>query len=468
MTSLATTWSSEYDGVTTVHPVGFALVLACGMAVLLLPRRYAVWPFIFLACFVSSAQRIVVLGADFNFLRIMVLFGTMRVLLMRETHPFRWRPVDVVILTWGVCKTTIYTILHETPAAFVFQLGTTYDAIGMYFLFRMLIRDWDDLQCVIRGVILISLPVAGIFLVEYLTHRNLFAAFGGVREVTWIREGRLRCQGAFSHPILAGAFFATLLPLAVAQFWQAGMRKGLAILGAGETMFIIYACASATPVMALAFAAAGAACFVLRRHMRWVRWSIVLAVVVLHMAMTAPVWHLLARANVVGGATGWHRYNLIDQAINRFDEWWLIGTQSTAHWGWLMFDVTNQYVMEGVRGGLLTLALFIVIVSLTFRHVGALVRTAGHDRAKLVLTWALGVSLLVHVTNFIAISYFGQMTFLWYLSLAMINSMSPAPAPKARRAAGARRIAGRGRRYDARPSYRPACPALGATRPASA
>jgi hypothetical protein len=94
--------------------------------------------------------------------------------------------------------------------------------------------------------------------------------------------------------------------------------------------------------------------------------------------------------------------------------------------------------MEGMRGGLLTMALFVAFISLSFSHVGKLVRAAGHDRGKLVLSWALGVSLFVHVTNFIAISYFGQMTFLWYLSLAMINSMTPAPVPLGRQHAVAR------------------------------
>ena len=42
------------------------------------------------------------------------------------------------------------------------------------------------------------------------------AAMGGVPEITVVREGRLRCQGAFAHPILAGCFWAEQLPLIAA------------------------------------------------------------------------------------------------------------------------------------------------------------------------------------------------------------------------------------------------------------
>src|SRR4051812_1211507 len=119
-------WVSEFDGVTTVHPIAVALVLACGIAMLVLPRRYATWPLFVVACFVAPAQRVVVFGLNFKFLRLMVLFGTMRVLLAGEWTAFRWCLVDRLMLAWGISKTILYTMLHGTTAALVFQLGATY------------------------------------------------------------------------------------------------------------------------------------------------------------------------------------------------------------------------------------------------------------------------------------------------------------------------------------------------------
>jgi hypothetical protein len=168
----------------------------------------------------------------------------------------------------------------------------------------------------------------------------------------------------------------------------------------------------------------GGLMFLLRRQMRMVRWGILVTLIALHIVMKAPIWHLISRVSAVGGSTGWHRFNLIDQAIKHFGEWAVIGTSSTAHWGWGLQDVTNQYILEGVRGGFLTLCLFIAVIAVAFREVGRLWRLQARHMYRQALSWALGVSLFVHCTSFIGVSYFGQIWILWYLLLAMIGSMS--------------------------------------------
>ena len=121
-----------------------------------------------------------------------------------------------------------------------------------------------------------------------------------------IREGRLRCQGAFSHPILAGCFWASVLPLMAATYWQRTVPKWLMMAGIASVFVIIGACASSTPVMGVLFGFLGAAMFPIRPWMRSIRWVMVLALLCLHMVMKAPVWHLISRVDVVSGSTGWH------------------------------------------------------------------------------------------------------------------------------------------------------------------
>jgi hypothetical protein len=142
--------------------------------------------------------------------------------------------------------------------------------------------------------------------------------------------------------------------------------------------------------------------------------------------MNAPVWHLISRVNIFGSSTGWHRYHLIDQAVKHFGEWWLIGTVSTTHWDAYrrLTDITNQYILEGVRGGLITLVLFVIMISLAFQGVGRLWRAVKFDKGKTIMAWALGVSLFVHCMNFIAVSYFGQIYMIFFLLLAMIASLT--------------------------------------------
>jgi len=415
-------WTNQ----TLLHPLGLAAVAVLGFAMLLLPRRYAIVPMIVMACFLGPAQRIVVLTLDFNLLRVMVLFGWLRVLLRGETRDFQFKSLDALILLWALSGLMAMTLLHGTFAALINRLGFMFDAAGMYFLFRTLVRDWKDIDAIAASVVIISIPVALAFLVEKSTGRNMFAIFGGVPEYTNVRNGVRRCQGAFAHPILAGSFWAALMPFIAALWFRADWRRVLASIGMVTSTSIILTCGSTTPVAALALGAAAMTLYPLRAHLVWFRWGAAAALVLLHIAMATPVWHLLTRIDLASGSNGWYRYKLIDDFITHFGEWWLLGTRSTAHWWqWGTNDITNQYVLEGVTGGLLTLALFIATIVVAFRGVGRFESQALHRRARRMMAWSLGVSLFIHCVIFVGVSYFGQSMLLWYLTLAMIGSLAP-------------------------------------------
>lgn len=419
------TFEHEWFNQTTLHPIGAIALFVCGAAMLLASRRGAVLAMIAMACFVAPAQRIVVFTLDFNLLRVLVILGWLRLILRDEIRGFTWKGMDTAMALWAITGVAAFCALHGTLQAFVRVAGMAFDALGMYFLFRALVRHWTDLEAIVRGVTLLSVPVAAAFLLEYATQRNVFSVFGGVPATTAVRLGRMRCQGAFAHAILAGSFWASLMPVIAAR-WLGGVReRRWVVVGLAASMTIVIACASSTPVMGVLAGCVGLCMFPLRHSMAYIRWVVVLALVGLHIVMEAPVWHLISRVSAVGGSTGWHRYNLIDKAIRHFDEWWLIGTKSTAHWGYGLEDVTNQYVAQGVVGGLPTLALFVVVIGMAFRGVGQLWRNAECDRQRLGLAWALGVSLFVHCTVFVGVTYFGQIIVVWYLTLASIGSLAP-------------------------------------------
>jgi hypothetical protein len=417
---------TSFAGQTTVHPLGLAAVAVLGLCVLFLPRRWAIFPFLVMACFVSSAQRIVIAGLDFDFLRIMAMFGVMRLIFRKEYINFVWKPIDTAIIFWAFSSMVFFVIQQGTFAAVVNRLGFAFNAVGMYFLFRCLIKDWQDLDRIVFGVIVISIPVALFFLLENRTGRNIFSIFGGVSPITSAREGRLRCQGAYSHAILAGCFWASLMPLIAAYWWKSKKDRIWAVVGIVASMIIIFCCASSTPVMGVIAAISGGMVFFWRKYMRSIRWGFFLMLIALHMVMNHPVWHLICRVSAVGGSTGWHRFVLIDGAIRNFGDWWFSGCSgyTVASWGVWAGDVTNQYILEGVNGGFLTLCLFVAVIVIAFREVGRRWRLHVQQPYFLAMSWAVGVSLFVHCMNFIGVSYFGQINILWYLTLAIIGSVS--------------------------------------------
>ena len=436
---------------TTLHPLGVVALLVLSVAALIAPRRYALVPMLIMACFVATAQRVVFATLDFNFLRILILVGWLRVVLRRETGGIKWKTLDTVFVIWTVSAIVTTTLLHTTVPALINRLGLMYDAVGLYFLCRFLVRDWRDIFAFARAAAIVSIPVAAAFLLEKTTGRNMFSIFGGVPEITNIRAGRLRCQGPFTHPILAGYFWAALMPLIAALWWHRPRHRPLVLVGLCACLTVVITCTSATPQGAVIAAVIGAAVFPLRHWMSLVRWGLVVGAITLQLVMLNPIWHLFARVPLVRGSTGWYRYVLIDDFINHFGDWWLIGTESRVGW-WAEgeFAITNEFVLQGVEGGLVTLLLFVGIIGVAFYSVGRMCQQTGRTRqlsvrpvtgdasgastptataitprARLAMGWALGVALFVHCVAFSGVTCFGQAVLVWYVTLGMIGSLTP-------------------------------------------
>jgi hypothetical protein len=419
------------DGTTFINGIGLVFTLLMCVLMLALPRRYALVPVIILTCYMTMGERIMVAGANFTMIRIVTLAGWTRIIGRGEIRSLRLNAIDKAIIAWTIAAIVTYTLLWQTGQAFFNRLGFAYDAFGMYFLFRFLIRDLNDIKWMVRILAILIGPLAAAMLAEKLTGRNVFAIFGGVMEFTRLREGSLRCQGPFAHPILAGSFGATLLPLFVGLWYQGKKNHRLAAIAVISCLVITVTSASSGPFLAAMAGMIGLLMWHRRQWLRTIRWGILLGLIALHLKMKAPVWFLIARADVFGGSTGWHRAALIDGAVKHFGDWWLVGVKDTGYWSGethLLADVTNEYVWQGVQGGLLTLLLFVLIIVLCFRGVG---RTARLMQGRwpapdLFCTWSLGAALFAHVVNYLSITYFDQNFVNWYLLLSMISTAAGA------------------------------------------
>lgn len=420
----------DFGGSTQVHPLGLAALLAMFVLAMLLPRRWSALPVILLLCFIPAGQRIVISTIDFTFIRLLMLVVWLRLMLRGEIRPIVWNWLDRAMVLWAIASVTMGTLLAMTLTVLVNRLGTAVDAMMVFFFFRMLLRSHRDLALIAGQFIVCSFAVFLCFVIENRTQRNMFAVLGGVPAITDIRDGRLRCQGAFAHSILAGCFWACIVPFYCVRAW---MTRSWLLPGAGiaAALGIVVLSSSSTPIMAVAFGLAGAGAYLLRGALRWYRWLIFLWLCVLHFfLMKMPVWHLLARVDIVSGSTGWHRYHLVDKFFERFDEWWMLGTMGTGHWGPGLHDVTNQFVAEGIAGGVTRLALFLWVVWLVFAGVSRSLRLQGTSREYQLATWAIGTAMFMHCMNFIAVSYFEQIVVEWQLTLATASSLTLVPGAK--------------------------------------
>ncbi len=417
----------DYYGQTSVHPLAASFTSIVAILSLALPRRFALVPLLVAAATLPMAQRVVVAGADFTLLRIIVLVLVLRVLFRGEWRDFNWNRLDTGVLLWATSSVAVMTIHFGSFDVFVNRLGWAYDLILVYFLARLLIRDWGDVFSLSKAAAFLSVPMAAVFLYEWSTQYNVFHVFGGVREITWIREGRLRCQGPFAHPIVAGVFWASMLPL----IWMLWGResKALVLTATGAGILIISATASATPLLAAQAALLGAVLYVLRRRRTAIWVLFFVGVFLLHLVMNAPVWHLISRVDIVGGSTGWHRFIIFDTFVQHFSDWYLTGYATPMDWRWQMRDVTNQFVGVGLSGGLLTLVMFLLVLFWAFGNVGQSLRkteaspSAAADTIEWPI-WLVGVAMFVHVVSFWGLSYFGQITVVLYLHLGLAGAVA--------------------------------------------
>jgi hypothetical protein len=397
-----------------------------------LPRRFAVCPILAMVCLMPLGQDLLVFGLNFYLFRIVLLVGILRVLFKREARELVMTRTDKIFVWWVIVSIMFGTLAKPSVGLLVNRLGDAYNAFTCYFLMRCLLVDSEDLVTSVRAMACLCVPVAALMLVEKLTGHNWCSIFGGVPEVTVIRGDHLRCQGAFRHPILAGAFGATQFPLFVGLWLYRPQYRRLALIATVCSMIIVVAASSSGALMALVAGIGGMALWKWRAYMRSVRWAAVILILILAMVMKAPVWYLFDRLSSVIGGTGWFRSFLIDQTIAHFNEWWLFGTTYTAHWapgGEVtladpnMMDITNHYVIQGVSGGLLKLVLFIAIIVMSFKTVGRWFKNEEADSSVGILVWAAGVSLFSHSLSFVSTTYFDQIVVIWYWLLAVIASI---------------------------------------------
>lgn len=148
--------------------------------------------------------------------------------------------------------------------------------------------------------------------------------------------------------------------------------------------------------------------------------------------MEDPAYYIIARLDITGSSTGWHRARLIESSVAHLNEWWLGGTDYTRHWmptgvSWSPdhSDITNQYLKMGVLGGLPLMCLFIAILATAFRYVGKGIRRSHlASKGDGALVWALGCALFAHAVTFVSVSYFDQSSLFIYLTLGAIASVA--------------------------------------------
>jgi hypothetical protein len=417
-----------------MNPIGATILVGLGAVILLAPRRWALLALMAGVLCLTEQQAIEILDINLTALRFLEAAGLARVFWRNEFPVEGLNRLDRgVLLAYGY-STVVFLVRSDTGHAQM--LGWMVDSTFCYFIFRAWIKRVDDLVWFLRAFAVLLVPYVALLGIEMYARENPFSLLGAKTWSSELRAGRIRCMGSFKHPALLGTLGAALLPLYIAL---ALTHRNLAraVAGSGLCMAIVLLANSGGPVAAAAIGVVGWLLWVARTRMFIVRRIICAMLVMLALAMEAPVWYLPARISALTGGGGWHRSYLMDVAFGEFNKWWLAGMDAaeTVHWFPYLVeatgaaDITNAYLDYGLKSGLLTVVLFVLLLVRAYQTIGQALRggrKSAMRRGGEYFLWGTGCALAVHIANWFAITYFDQIYVVWCLQLAAVSSLSRA------------------------------------------
>jgi hypothetical protein len=415
---------------TVLHPLVAAAVIVLGLAILALPRKYIIVPLLLGLLVIPAGQNLYVGGLHFYTASLLILLACIRMLGSKFwSHvallPGGFGTLDKVFVTWASYRALAGILQFMQTAAVPNQLALFFNAVAGYFLFRFLIRSNEDVARAVKVLAVVALIAAVSMVHEQRTMQNWCAQLGGIRPAPEVRNGRIRSQAFFQHALLAGSVGATMFPLFLWLFIR-GKARLFGALGAAAAVVMVYTASTSTPLMALAGGVFVICLWPLRKNMRLMRWAIVLGIIGLQLMMKAPFWFVMAHIDLAGGSTGWDRAMLIDNFLHHLGNWWLIGTHSNANWGWDMWDECNQFIAEGLGGGLVCLTCFIAMFALCFKKLGRARKAVAARRKQQWLIWLFAAALFAQAMAYFGIDYFDQSKYVWYLLLVMLSTTTAA------------------------------------------
>jgi len=406
------------------------------LAVLLLPPASAFSIYVITLLF-YPVYLVVQLGPlNISAARIVVAVLLLRCLLnARLRAKFEWCRLDWWVTFAAITNLCIALIAWKLPMTKSFQneSGHIMDTYFAYLAARFCLTDYKATVTSIKWIAIALIPLAMLGVIESYTgwapyyKLVVYCPWTQITEPALSeRTGFYRAIGSSAHPIMFGAAFIMFLPLVYwlrhqASHWRTGsyVIAGFLAIGAFSSM-------SSGPAMML-FITIG---FLAIERAKYLLKPLLICAVfgcfLIGIISNRPFYHVIVSYADPLGGTGWHRAKLIDLAIEHFNEWWFLGYGAQdPGWGsalgMVQTDITNHYIVTGVKYGLLGVITLCGILAVSARTLVQL-----HKSVKFPLLvslyWALGAIVVTLVISFNSFTPFGQAETLFCCILGFVGS----------------------------------------------
>ncbi|QFT75970.1 hypothetical protein FIU90_00305 [Erythrobacter sp. THAF29] len=350
------------------------------------------------------------------------------VLLLAPSLPFRPSKLDLLAgfaVFWYFFSTIV---LHGLDANMVVAIAITGDFVLAYSIGRLCIRGPTHFRMFLAAIIPGAAIAAGVVVIESIAGslllRPALATFLGQAfyMTPEFRFGLVRGLGPFNHPILAGVFLTSLLPL----FWLAFRDRKMKIAGAAIAIAGFFTLSSTALLNLLAGGALLAGLYAQR--------AFKIPVFAISAIGIVLVYAFLTFASQSGALSVFSRYVLFNALSGQYRELiWKYATQEISEhpifgigqrdWNrayWMFNDSLDSYWLEiSMRYGL---PLGIALLALTLGTAFSLVhsaRTFRYVRDRDVHI-AIAMSVLVIVFSGLSV-HIWQNVGIWYQFLTGIG-----------------------------------------------
>jgi len=372
---------------------------------------------------------------DFKAARIVTAVLLLRCLIAPDLRKrFKWNILDKWVVFGMAVSLVVPLIAFKGPKMQILERwsGGIMDTFFTYLVARFCTTDRRSVVSAIKAIAIVFVPLAFLGIAECLTGWQPYIAL--TRFCPWYeavaqkvtRVGLYRATGALGHPIRFGAGFALFIPLIYWLRHESGYWRRWAYVLAFIMMAGALSSMSSGPWMMVIIIIG---CLILE-YFKYLVKPIILFVIfssfIVDVISNRRFYDVLVRyINPIGGAA-WHRSRLIHLAIDHFDEWWLFGYGGVdPGWGpslgmeWT--DITNQYIIAGVRNGILgVIALCGVVATALYMLVRS--HKATKDLVLRSFYWALGSTMVMVAISMFGCLFSAQASSLYCCILGIISS----------------------------------------------
>ena len=376
--------------------------------------------------------RIPVGPAEMSAPRLVALVLLIRILVVRGFPGGKLNAVDALVVALWAWTVVAQILAGAGFSSITAMIGKGLDTVVMYVLARVSLSTMEDVKSTAIPLVITATALCILGTVESLTSYSIYAGLENYRAWTWFekppeyRLGLLRAKASTSHYI----YYGTAMVVLGGFLW--GLSKLRTVGKWAVVGFVASLVGSAASLSSGPMIAAGVLCFLITfERLTWLikpTLILLLAASLFIEIFSNRHFYNLIDYLALQGNTAWYRTRLIEVAISRVHEYWLvgIGNESINHWGKLIdgrkhVDVVNNYIIIAIQSGLLGLFLFVAAHALAIRKaIVAFKDSSEATHGRMIFGWSACI-LAVDAAS-MSVGLFGPPLLISYLLLGSLVS----------------------------------------------